>query len=201
MRLRDRVEPVVLALVTLGVVALAIARGSDGVTVLTAALVLLTAYYAFQTRAMVNQSREEHREAVTKRDWDREEAAARRLLTQFDAALTVSARGGALLLHDQPDIVVHLVDALGDHAFELNDQELQRRMNVCLMAGQTVTWPEQHLQDPRASTYLMFELIQETRRSLQAYVRRRTLPEWPDRFPQVAEAQQWISAPATTSPD
>lgn len=123
MRLRDRVEPVVLALVTLG----AVARGSDGVTVLTAALVLLTAYYAFQTRAMVNQSREEHREAVTQRDWDREEAAARCLLAQFDAALTVSARGGALLLHEQPDIVVHLVDALGDHAFELNDQELQRR--------------------------------------------------------------------------
>jgi hypothetical protein len=198
---QDRVALALAVPLAVLAVAVGVADVVDGITLLTGALVLLTAYYAIQTRAMVAVMQQERQDAILDRRWQRVEIASRRLLAQFDAALTVSARGGAVVLHEQPDILAKLVDAIRDHDFEIDDVEMRRRLSVCLMAGQTATWPEQHLRDARTSAFLMFSLIQEARRSLQSYVKQEPLPLWPDWLPEVPQAQAWIIEGRTPGAD
>lgn len=168
-----------------------VAQDAGPLNILTAALVALTGFYAIQTRATVLEMRRDRELEARERRWQRVDAAARALLVEFNTALIQSAEKGVSEFWENPELLRRLSNALHSITFEIDDEELRRRLSVCHMASQPATWGLR-LVDRRASGYLLFDLIQEVRRSLQQYVRRDRLPDWPTRFPDVGDAQNWI---------
>lgn len=167
--------------------------------ILTALLVGITGYYAWQTRAIVQVSREmaeATREAADladrRRQRDKSDEAARlcfRSLAAFDAQVR---RGGAGNVTREELRQLH--EALSTEGVVIADRELRDRVASCAAVAFTAGWDEESMRrsgmSPGLAVLVLNNIGQTTRWSLAAFLREDPLPSWQD-FPTPGEAQAW----------
>lgn len=177
------------------VAGLAAAFEWDALSILTAVLVGVTAYYAAQAQLTVAEMRAARSDEARQRTEEREreararcEAAARRILESF-RDLKV---GVAWQLTDDTTLLDRLRQALVDHAFEIeDDQDLLDR----LTAAQRALWMFAHrktdLKDEGLSLLRLHQLLKAVRWSLEGYLTHKPLRSW-DELPEPLHAENWL---------
>lgn len=177
------------------VAGLAAAFEWDALSILTAALVGVTVYYAAQAQRTVAEMRaarideeRQRREERAREARARCEAAARRILESF-RDLKV---GVAWQLTDDTKLLDRLRQALVDHTFEIeDDQDLLDR----LTAAQRALWMFAHrktdLKNEGLSLLRLHQLLKAARWSLESYLTHKALPSW-DELPEPLHAENWL---------
>lgn len=164
--------------------------------ILTFCLVVITAFYAWQTRLTVNEMRADREAAVSNRKRDKSEAAARRAL---DAARQIQhsmrKRGAAAVPREEFWELSQVLDA---EAPLIDDAQISDRVDTCSLLAYTASWPNDELTSRPVGSVGMVRLrlkafVDATRGAIQDYLLEKGFDasRWSD-LPDQGSAQEWI---------
>lgn len=166
------------------------------IAILTLALVIITAFYAWQTRLTVEEMRKARLELDENRRRDKSDAAARRALDAVrELQQTIRLRGASGL--DRNDIWL-LSQALDAEALLIADEDVASKVRVCSLLAYTASWPDDVLVKEAVASAGLVRLrlqgaVDAVRWTLEDYLREREFnaERWTD-LPNQANAQAWI---------
>ena len=146
------------------------------VVALTVVLVVITAYYAWQTRLTVKEMRESRTAADATRRRDKSEAAARRALESTRTLQHVMRRRGPAAL-DRDEIWQHS-QRLDAEAPLIEDPNVSECVDTCGLIAFTASWPDDELArepvgSPGMARLRLQLVVNATRFVLEDYLRER----------------------------
>lgn len=166
------------------------------VVALTVVLVVITAYYAWQTRLTVKEMRESRTAADATRRRDKSEAAARRALESTRTLQHVMRRRGPAAL-DRDEIWQHS-QRLDAAAPLSEDPNVSECVHTCGLVAFTASWPDDELAREPVGSPAMARLrlqlvVNATRFVLEDYLRERDYePTRWEGLPPRSGAQAWL---------
>jgi hypothetical protein len=167
---------------------------------LTAALVVITGYYAWQTRLTVNEMRESRRANDALRRRDKSESAAARALEGIRQLQNSMRQKGAGRVERQE--ILDLSHILDSEAPLIDDSAVSGCVSTCAVLAFTASWPDESLcREPVGSSGLvrlrLHLVIGRTRQVLEDCLREREFraSHW-ENLPERSQAQAWILGPA-----
>lgn len=166
------------------------------ITLLTLVLVLITGYYARQTRLTVEEMRAARRAALESRRRDKSEAAAQRALDAARQIQYLVRQSGASRV--DPAALAELSKVLDAEASLIDDDHVSKVVDTCSVLAFTASWSEEAIAREQVKSAGVVRLrlqgpLNALRRVLEDYVREREYNEsnWDD-LPERSGAQAWL---------
>lgn len=166
------------------------------IVALTVVLVLITGFYAWQTRLTVEEMREARTAADATRRRDKSEAAARRALDGAREMQHLMRRTGAAGVGRED--IWELSQLLDAEAPLIEDSHVSECVDTCGLLAYTASWPEDDLsREPVGSAGMVRLRLQRavngTRLVLEDYLREREYDasRW-EGLPARSNAQAWL---------
>lgn len=171
----------------------------EAIVGLTVVLVLITGFYAWQTRLTVTEMREARRIADATRRRDKSEAAARSALDGVRIMQHRMRRKGAAGVEREE--VWELSQLLDAEAHLIEDSNVSELVDTCGLLAFTASWPDEQLdREPVGSPSLVRLRLQlavnKIRSVLEDYILEReySATHW-EGLPMRSNAQAWILGP------
>lgn len=167
----------------------------DPLVVLTAALVVITGYYAWQTRRTVEEMQAARRGSEARVLRDKSEAAARRALDGVRDVQHGMRRRVPGVDRESLRALSHLLDA---EAPLVEDAEVSERVAICGAIAATASWPDESIEREPVGSVDVARLralaaLDATRLVLEDYLRERSFDasHWQG-LPSRGSAQAWL---------
>lgn len=182
--------PVLVGGLVGGVVGSLIVIRTNPQTFLTAALVLITGFYAIQTHRTVTEMKNSRTEAERLRRLEKSQLAAARVLAILYSPLLDDWTSASDL---DPKTCRELARQLRNEGPLLLDKELRNRVRAAELVLFTTAFPESEFSpgDRGFAALIAKVLVRAVRSSVEAYLREEELPDWRDLPPPVG-AQAWL---------